>query len=443
MTDTAEELWQKVNDYSEKGDHGGTIDCLYKLIGMGDTEAISSFPIAYYSYAVDMHDYAINLTDNGARINGMKQAGAAFYTAIDMALSYLKMYPEDMENGNLMGQLIVQSFASLYYEAASGYMYGRKVSQDVYELKNIWTEVYGNNIFINREWEKHHDEYVTSIPTGMSIFNDQDDSDRFIANATQNVLANVKDTAAILEMAGREYDALVLRTRMALCCAEGQNGNREYLLTAEWLYTMAEDVALKNFHKMGNFKMYEPWLEGHSSTTKEYYELMEKYSKLILSYKKQGLQPSFTRFYRSDAPLPQVTDNQMYIESVEKAKSTGGNSLATTGTGARYLSVISKITYSEYIPIMVFSSVCGFFLGGIFNAISMGPLGKWLGIVFFALSLVITLIRSSKAAINRHYESDDRKYLLVMLFFAALLNIHYIVGIVVFAILKLLSKKYQ
>lgn len=74
MARTAEELWQLVSDYTDKDDHDGTIECLQELIRMGDTEAISSLPVAYYSYAVDLHNYAMNLTDNGARIKNLKQA---------------------------------------------------------------------------------------------------------------------------------------------------------------------------------------------------------------------------------------------------------------------------------------------------------------------------------------------------------------------------------
>lgn len=439
MALSVDELWQKVNDAVDRDDLDAVVDLLTKLVEAGADEAAPLLGLYLYGQAIDLYNAVVN-AENERRIRGAKLASAVLANAANISLSYLVKHPEPSEDANRASQVIVQAYDGMHTIASSGTTYGYRVIRDGYGLKDVTVMQYGNLIEVTREWEKVHEEYVASVPTGLSVFGNLDDEDIHIKSAVGNVRDNAKDTAAILASIGREYDADLLRGRMALDSAIGPNGTREHLLSAEWLIERAKNLAVRAFHDAGQLSLYQEWTGNHQQLFSEYEEMMVKFAGVVKNFKKKGQKPLIGSFFRRDETIPQLEESTDYDNN---PTSDAVKSIAGSGALDGFLSVIAKISFKEYIPVLVMTSVVGLFAGGLIALLGMGMFGKLFGIIVTVLALIVTMVRAAKNAIDRGYESGEKTYLLFMLVWALLLSINWIIGVIVFVILKIMSRKYM
>lgn len=448
MSNTAEQLWNKVNTAVDVGSYDSAYDLLQQLVQMGDEDAVPMLILISSMYALKIQNETIDL-QGAAKVRGQTAAAKMLYASIRAALEYQMMCPQRRNDCFYMGQTIVNSFGALYMMAANGTGYGYRVIRDGERLKDVTASWAGNTLYIFEEWEKYHEDYVSTIPMDANVFSYADSRDSSIWKAIQEVIANARDVAQQLDMEGRAYEAQMLRARMALESADNQNGKRENLLTAEWFYTAAVNSAREAF---GETEAFNEWKEAQTQTIDKYFQMTAQYRRLIASYKQSGIQPNLKYFYKKNTAVPQVSSNRSYEtpEDIEKLKAIEKKAgikdttySSSNGTFQRLLSVISKISIKEYMFVILFSAISGFFGGGLIPLLADWgtevPLLIGLNIILCIVISLITFRRSMEASDHQQYGSDSLLYIGFMIAMVVMLHLHYILGIIIFIVLKILS----
>lgn len=428
--------------YNE-GRYEDAVSLFSEAAGLGHADAKAFLALALYMYACQIQNESIHYQNGEALVHGQQQASAMSYEVVKIAMDYLVHNHVDDATCNLMGQLITQSFGLIYFIAASGNGIGYRIIEDGY---NFDIDVIGRTIFM--EYSHFHEEYVSLFGTKLSDYSvfGMDEKDKRIAEACKATLRNAKDVAKILGLLGREYDALMLRTRMALEMSDYSNGNRAYLLAAEWFYHEAHAQAREALVSGTDDSSYQNWREDNAQTTEKFNKMTANYRKVILGYKKEGKKPALSAFYREDDVVPAVEDNSLYV-NLEKGDIKEADNYSGEIAKERVLSVIAQINYKRFVPMILFASVVGFFMGGLIPIYtSGGAFAKGFGTVWFIITMILTWIRSLTVSDGIASGKSFTTFRRIMIIGTAILCLHsvlFILGIIAFSVLKAMARKYE
>ena len=412
---------------------------------LGHVDAKAFLALTVYMYACQIQNETIQYKDAEKLLQGQGIAAHMCYDVVRIAINYLSTTPEDSATCNLMGQLITQAFGVIYYIAANGYGIGYKVIEDGIQLD--WA------LIINHVGLFHYSDYHQETTTlWSSNFHDYsifgiDDKTKRIEQVCKDTLRNAKDIAKILEVLGRNYDALMLRARMALEMSDYVNGNRTYLLAAEWLYNQAiSEARTALIGEDGDESVFQNWKDDHVQTNQKFAQMTSKFRKVIMGYKKEGKKPAIRAFYREDDTIPGIEESVTY-NAMESADIELANDDESGIAKERFLSVVAQIHFKRFIPMIIFASIVGFFMGGLIPIyVSGGIFAKVFATVWFIITMILTIIRSVTVADGIASGKSYKTFQLFMICGTAFLCLHlitFIIGIIAFIILKNMARKYE
>jgi ABC-type nickel/cobalt efflux system permease component RcnA len=237
----------------------------------------------------------------------------------------------------------------------------------------------------------------------------------------------------------REFDAHILRAAVACEMADCENGDRSKLLAADWFIWQAQDVAKEQMSE----EEYKEWRELNDTTITSYMELEAKYNALLRSFKREGRQPALAVFYQEGEQVPSVDSCASY-KLIQEANQQLDQGSTGRDKWEVFLSVYAQAATVRAIPTIVFSSVISLFMGGLFNILSpnAGTFLKIIGIVWLAITLIITFIRSLTDT-NGISGKNLRLYQLIMIGIGLVFSINFFVGLIAYFVLRSMASKYK
>lgn len=407
--------------------------------GMGEAEVFIA--LCYFSLATDISLAASASNVTETLVRGQQKAVKLTDTTIRTCLNFLRRHIDDVENSDAAAALITHSFGLQYALVATGLTTAYHITHTTKTIERtslngltLWEDIVGveTNEFVSL-YSYDFSEYHLFGP---------DERTKRIEAAKAIIQKNTVDVATILELLGRERDALMLRAEVACEMADCENGDRSMLLAAEWFIDRAMEVGYASLVNGEDTSVYDSWYSGYEQTVADYHELTVKYNALLNNMKRHNTPIQLGKFYQSPEETPQVTDSQLYVSIQNEAAQQ--NQTASRGNGFQvFLSIFAQAANQKVIPMVVFASAVSLF-GGLFalfdpNASFM----KVFVVVFFVIAMLMTFIRSVKDADNITGKENFRLFMLIRFGITLIFSINFWVALVVFFLLKFLSKPYR
>lgn len=439
------ELYNKGVEAFDAERYETAIGYFQKAVDLGSAAAESYLPLCFFSLAADASAAAsANPNDTERLVRGQQYAVKTADMAIRAGLNFLRNHPEDRENGNSAALMIVRSFSLQYALVATGLTTAYRLTTTTRTIERtnwgdvtLWEEIVGEET----------NSYVSLTSFDMRdyhIFGDDERTKR-IEQSKETILQNACQVAAILGYMGREYDALLVRAAVACEMADCENGIRSMLLAADWFLCRAMELARQQMVVGEDTSAYDAWLEMNDICFSEYREYETKYGAVLRRLKRDGMRPYLNRFYHDPAAVPKLEECALY-GVVQEATADNNKKGAVKGDGfALFLSVFAQASNQKVIPVVVFSSVVGLFMGGLFNMFKAdaGIFIKILIGVWMVITALLTFVRSVKDADVAVGKTEFKLFMATRFGIMLLFSINFIVAIIAFIVLKVLSKPYK
>lgn len=439
------EIYNKGVAAFEADQYETAINYFQQAAETGHVDAEAYLPIAYYSLAAEISSDASRHTDNTEYlVRGQQKAVQLMDITIRSALNFLRRHPDDLANGNSVGLMISRSFYLQYILVATGLTTAYRLTATTRTIEKtnwgdvtLWEEIVGEetNSFVSFNSYDMRDYH---------IFGDDERTKR-IEQSKETILRNATQVAALLGYMGREYDAMMVRAAVACQMADCENGIRSMLLAADWFLCRGMELAREALTNGDDTSMYDSWYELNDINYTDYQELERKYGALLRQMKRDGMRPYLNRFYHDPAAVPKIEECALY-GVLQEATADLNKKGAVKGDGfAAFLSVFAQASNQKVIPVVVFSSVVGLFMGGLFNMFraDAGIFIKILIGVWMVITLLLTLIRSVKDADVTTSTRSFRAFMGIRFGIAIVFAINFFLGLIAFIVLKILSKPYR
>lgn len=409
----------------------------------GDTNSEAYVILSLFNLAADTSLRASRSNSQEELVKGQQKAVNLTDACIRACLNFLRRNYEDRENSDLAAFMISRSFSLQYALVAAGLTTAYRITSTTTHItrhmlngETLWEEITGTD----------SDEFISLYSydwSEYSLFGPDRRTVR-VEQAKETVLQNAVQVATILTYMGRDYDAMLVRAVVAGEMADCENGIRSMLLSADWFVAMAMQLAAEQMDDA----QYQAWSEMNDITFTELAEYRNKYAALLRQMQREGMRPYLNRFFQDPAEVPKIEDCVVYTQY---QKNPGAGDVANPNTKVKgegfqlFLSIFAQASNQKAIPMIVFASAIGLLFGGLFNVFNpdAGIFAKVFIIVFGILTVILTLIRTAKDMDNIVGKGSRRLFMLTRFGIALVFAINFFFGLIVFIILKILSKRYR
>ncbi|MBQ8831193.1 MAG: hypothetical protein IJ017_06310 [Oscillospiraceae bacterium] len=431
---TIDELFDKGMEAFDREDYEAALPYFKQGAEMGSIDAELYVPLCYFSLSTDTSLAASSSEQTEELVRGQQRAVALADAAIRHSLSFINNHGNDKDSCNVCAMMIAHSFNMQYHIVAAGLT-------TAYRLTTTTTHIERTTLNGATLWEEitgvDRDEYVSLTSFDMHDYHifGPDEKTKRVETSCNIIRNNAKQATEILDLLGQKHNALMVRCGLACGMADCINGNRTMLLAADWYYCAAQDEA----HAVLTDEEFNAWKDTFSPTINEFESLCTKYGAILRSSRKSGQLPHTAYLYQNDT-APALDSSPTYVSKMGVLSET--DKVTSKGDFFElFLTLFAQASTVRCIPTIVFASVISIFFGGLFNIFK--GVGVVLILIWLAITLIITYIRTLTDSSGIVGKKNIRLYQLIMFGLAILFSINFIVAIIVFVILKFLSKPYK
>ena len=411
----------------------------FATIADEDLDAQIMLPLSYFRLGCQVSTRASRSEKTEDLVRGQQAAIKILDLAVRSAMRVIRNYAPDNSVCGTAASLIAQSLELQYTLVALGLTTAYRMTSTTTTIEQtmlngtvLWEEIIGTEI--------NSSVSLTSFDMrDYSVFGPDNKTLRVQAEC-EKILQNTVQVATIVEMMGREADAHMIRAAVACAMADSEGGIRNMVMAAQWFVARGKELAQASM----DAETYNDWVAVHTPTIDTCAELSQKYAALLRSFRKEGQRPYLARFYQNASQAPAMESCAAYMQEQEINRTID----PVVGKGdffQMFLSVFAQATTNKIIPMIVFSSIISLFCGGLFHVFSqdIGLFGKIFGIIWVVVTALLTLIRTVKN--GDEFRSKQTRFLYTCINFGIVLvfSINFFVGIILFIVLKILSKKFK
>lgn len=413
-------------------------------------DAATTVPLCYINLATQVSiDASNHANDTEYLVHGQQKAVKLLDLAIRTALRLYRDHLDYPSVCNVAISVITQAVNLQYSLVSTGLTTAYRITNTTTHIEKMIEKTTVGGVTVNEEvlWEDiigtETETFVSLTSFDMSDYHilGPDEKTKRVKASLATSLQNVIQIAEILEILNREYDAHMVRASIACAIAESEGGDRSMLLSAEWFIIRAKELAKATLSE----DVYNEWLSLVDGTIENYTELSFKYAALLRSYRKQGQKPYISKFYRDSSLAPSIEVSEEYAKEQEINKMTDPHLKGKGDFFEIFLTVFAQIDFKKIFPTILFASIISLFCGGLFNVFSAeaGAFVKLFGIIWFIVTMVLTFFRTITDADEFRTNNTYNIYLLTMLATGVLFSINFIVPLIAYIVLRVLSNKYK
>lgn len=395
-------------------------------------------PLCYLNYASEVSLKASASKETEDIVRGQQHAVALLDAGVRAGLYLLKNHCTSISDGHVAGSVIAQCLNLQYVLVATGLTTAYRLTRTTTTVERtklgdvtLWEDVVGTNTeqFVSLTSYDMHDYHIFG----------PDERTKRVDQERAKVLNNTVEVATMLEYLGREYDAHMARAAVACAMADCENGDRRYLLYADWFLCRAQELAQAAMSQAD----YEEWKTLHGATFNDYADLERKYAAMVRGFIRENKKLYLEKFFMPGAPVPNAEDCPTYVAKMQE-KAVAAKASATGDMWEIFLSVFAQAATTNMIGTVVFASVVSLFMGGLLSI--FGPDANSFSTTLIVIWMIITLVYThihSLTDSSRVTGNAFRLYRAIMMGTAIVFSINFWVGIIALIVLKVLSAKYK
>lgn len=443
---TSEELYQLGEEAYGKEHYEEALK-YYIQAGPENADAVSSIPFCYVSLATEVSLDASNHANNEEYlIRGQQKAVKLLDEAIRASLTIYRDFPNNDYACNVAAYNIANATNLQYSLTSTGLTTAYQITTTETKVRqHLWvTKVNGEAVSKEVLWEDilgtETNTFVSLNSYDMSQYHiiGPDEKTKRVKASMETIVRNTTQIADVLECVGRECDAHLVRASLALAMAEAENGDRSMLLPAEWFLAKADELAKAS---ITDADVYNNWHEFYNLVADDYKELSKKYAALLRSYRKRGEKPYLSKFYLDRETAPAVESCASYVSEQEIKNAKDAKAGGVGDLFEIFLTVFAQVSFMKIFPTILFASIISLFFGGLFSG--GGAFDSVFTIVWFIVTIGLTFFRTIADADEFRTNNTFKWYMGIMIGTAVLFSTHFVFALIVYLVLRFLSKKYK